>query len=103
MISVFRLSYGKEELEAIKEVLASMWIGLGPKTQEFEEKFANYIGTKYAVVLNSTALHLALKVIGIEGKEVITTSITFISTNHAILYNNGITVFANVYPDTLNA
>ncbi|MFC1620749.1 DegT/DnrJ/EryC1/StrS family aminotransferase [Candidatus Omnitrophota bacterium] len=104
MIPVFKPSYGKEELDALKEVLSSGWVGLGPKTQEFEEEFAKYIGTKYAVALNSctAALHLALKVMGVEDKEVITTPISFVSTNHAILYNNAVPVFSDVYPDTLN-
>ncbi len=104
MIPVFKPSFGEEELEALREPFKTGWIGLGPKTREFEEKFAEYIGTKYAVALNSgtAALHLALKVIGIEGWEVITTPMTFISTNHAILYNHGSPVFVDIEPDTLN-
>jgi len=104
MIPVFRPSYGKEELEAVAEVMASGWVGLGPKTQEFEEAFAKYIGVKYAVALNSctAALHLALKVMDVESAEVITTPITFVSTNHAILYNNATPVFCDVEPDTAN-
>jgi len=91
MIPVFKPSMGKEEIKAVSEVLKSGWIGLGPKTAEFEKKFAQYIGVKYAVGVNSctAALHLALKVIGVENKEVITTPMTFISTNFAILYNQG--------------
>lgn len=104
MIPVFKPSYGKEELEAVKNVMASGWVGLGPKTQEFEEAFAEYIGTRYAIALNSctAALHLALRVMGIEGGEVLTTPITFISTNHAILYNRSEPVFCDIEPDTLN-
>ncbi|OGW74696.1 MAG: pyridoxal-5'-phosphate-dependent protein [Omnitrophica bacterium RBG_13_46_9] len=104
MIPVFRPSYGKEETEAVKKVLLSGWAGLGPKTEEFERKFADYIGTKYAVALNSctAALHLALKAMGIEKREVITTPMTFVSTNHAILYNDARPVFCDIYEDTLN-
>lgn len=104
MIPVFKPCYGDEEYEAVKKVMNSGWVGLGPKTQEFEEAFAKYIGTKYAVALNSctAALHLALKVMEIENGEVLTTPITFISTNHAILYNNGMPVFCDVESDTLN-
>ncbi len=104
MIPVFKPSYGEEELEALKEPFETGWIGLGPKTKEFEKKFAEYIGVKYAVATNSctAALHLAMKVMRVEGYEVITTPLTFISTNHAIVYNNGIPVFADIYPDTLN-
>jgi len=104
MIPIFRPSYGKKEIEAVSKVLRSGWAGMGPKTEEFEKKFASYIGTKYAVAVNSctAALHLSLYVLGIEGKEVITTPLTFVSTNHAILYNRGIPVFTDVDPETLN-
>ena len=47
MIPIFRPSMGDEEIGAVAEVLKSGWIGLGPKTKEFEERFAEYIGTKY--------------------------------------------------------
>lgn len=93
-----------EEVKAVEEVLKSGWIGLGPKTKEFEEKFARYVGIKYAIGVNSctAALHLALKVMGVEGGEVITTPMTFISTNHTILYNKATPIFADVEKDTLN-
>jgi len=104
MIPVFRPSMGNDEIKAVAEVLKSGWIGLGPKTKEFEEKFAEYVGVDYAVGVNSctAALHLALKVMDVEGGEVITSPLTFISTNHAILYNNSTPVFADVESDTLN-
>lgn len=104
LIPIFRPSMGDEEIEAVAEVLKSGWIGLGPKTEEFEKKFAEYIGTKYAVGLNSctAALQLALSVLGINSGEVVTTPITFVSTTHVILYNNATPVFADVQEDTLN-
>lgn len=104
MIPVFKPSYGKEEIESVSEVLRSGWIGLGPKTKEFEERFAAFLRISFAVAVNSAtaALHISLKVAGVEGSEVITTPMTFVSTNHAILYNGGIPVFADIEPDTLN-
>jgi perosamine synthetase len=95
---------GDEEILAVGEVLRSGWIGLGPKTKEFEEKFAAYIGVNHAIGVNSAtaALHLALKVMNVDGGEVITTPMTFVSTNHAILYNNAIPVFCDIEADTLN-
>lgn len=103
-IPVFRPSYDHEEIEALRRPFESGWIGLGPLTQEFEDRMKEYVGASHAVATNSctSALHLALKVIGIDDAEVITTPITFVSTNHAILYNNGIPVFCDVEPDTLN-
>lgn len=104
MIPVFRPSMGEAEIKAVGEVIKSGWIGLGPKTKEFEDKFAAYMGCKYAVAMNSAtaALHLAMTVMEVEGGEVITTPMTFVSTNHAILYNNAEPVFCDIEPDTLN-
>ncbi len=104
MIPVFRPSYDDREAEAVAAVLKSGWVGLGPKVEEFERKFARYIGVKYAVAVNSctAALHLALKVTDVSLHEVITTPMTFVATNHAIRYAGGIPVFADIYCDTLN-
>jgi perosamine synthetase len=104
MIPVFRPTVGEEEIQAVAEVLRSGWWGLGPKANEFEEEFKRYIGANSVVGINSCteALHLALYVLGVKGGEVITTPMTFISTNHAILYNEAIPVFADICEDTLN-
>lgn len=103
-IPVFRPFSGEEEIEAVAEVLRSGWWGQGPKTVAFEKQFAEFVGAKYAVSVNSAtaALHLALMVAGVEGGEVISTPMTFVSTNHAIIYNNATPVFADIQPDTLN-
>lgn len=103
MIPVFRPSIGKEELEAVREVLESGWLGLGPKTKEFEDRFAEYAGIGHAVATNScsAALHLALDALKINSGEVISPSLTFVSTNHAILYNGATPVFADICEDTL--
>ena len=103
-IPVFRPFHGEEEIEAVAEVLRSGWWGQGPKTAEFEKQFAEFVGAPLAVSVNSAtaALHLALKVADVEGHEVITTPMTFVSTNHAILYNDATPVFADIQADTLN-
>ena len=104
MIPVFRPSCGEEEIALVTEVLRSGWWGLGPKTKAFEDEFARYVHARHAVGLNSAtaALHLGLRALGIEGREVITTSLTFVSTNHAIVHNNAVPVFADIQDDTLN-
>lgn len=69
MIPVFRPKMDKKEiLPELEKIFDSGWIGLGPKTQEFEERFAEYIGVKYAVGVNSAtaALHLACYVLGLQ-------------------------------------
>jgi perosamine synthetase len=104
MIPVFRPCMGDAEVNAVAEVLRSGWIGLGPKTREFENRFAEYLGVRHAVAVNSAtaALHLALHVMEVSGGEVISTPMTFVSTNHAILYNHAEPVFCDIEPDTLN-
>lgn len=105
MIPVFRPSFGHEELEALREPFETGWIGMGPKTEQFEEEFARYVGADHAVAVNSgtAALHLALLASGIgPGDEVLVPTISFISTAHAVSYCGAKPVFVDVWPDTLN-
>jgi perosamine synthetase len=94
----------QEEIDAVAEVLRSGWIGLGPKTAEFERRFAEFVGTTYAVAVNSctAALDLALKILGVNhGHEVIVPAMTFVSTAHCVAYRLAMPVFADVDPHTL--
>jgi len=102
-IPLFTPHVGEEEINAVTEVLRSKWWGLGPKTQEFENRFASYIGSKYAIALNSATagLHLSLKVLNITSGEILVPAITFISTALAADYNNCTPVFVDVNEDTL--
>ena len=104
LIPVFRPNYGKEEVDAIRKVLLSGWVGLGSKTEEFEKRFAAYIGVPYAIALNSAtaALHLSLLAANIgSGDEVIVPSLTFVSTAHAVLYVGAKPIFADIDQDSL--
>jgi perosamine synthetase len=104
-VPLLRPVISEEAIQAVGEVLRSGWLGLGPRTHEFESAFAAYVGSRYFVGLNScsAALHLALHVLDLpEGSEVITTPLTFISTNHAILYERCTPVFADVQANTGN-
>lgn len=95
--------WGNEEIEAVTAAIKSNWWSRGPKTAEFEKKFADYVGAKYAVAVNSctAALHAALVAHGIgPGDEVITTSLTFCSTVNVIVHCGATPVFADVLPDT---
>ena len=104
---------GDEEIENVVEVLKSGMIAQGPKVAEFEQKFADWIGTKYAIAVNSgtAALHVALLSCGIgKGDEVITTPFTFIASGNAIVYTGAKPVFADIdlktytlNPDTIES
>src|SRR5687768_11893627 len=105
MLPVFRPSMGKEEADAVAEVLSSGWIGLGPKTAQFETNFAQYLSAPYTVGVNSAtaALDLATILAGIgPGDEVIVPTIPFVSSAHVVMYRGAKIVFADVEPDTLN-
>ena len=105
MIQLFKPYMGAEEASAVTEILTSGWIGLGPKTEEFEKEFAKFIDVKYAVGLNSatSALDLALKLLRVtHGDEVIVPTITFVSTAHVVMYNLAIPIFVDVDEKTMN-
>lgn len=92
-----------ECLEAVRECLEKGWTGMGFKTVQFEEAWKEYTGHKNAYYLssNTVGLHLAVKILKMQygwqdGDEVISTPITFVSTNHAILYENLHVTFADV-------
>ncbi|MGN0093656.1 MAG: DegT/DnrJ/EryC1/StrS family aminotransferase [Methanobrevibacter sp.] len=93
----------QEEIDNVVEVLKSGMIAQGPKVSEFEEKFAQWIGTKYGISTSSgtTALHTALLACGIgEGDEVITVGFTFAATSNSVLYTGARPVFVDIDEDT---
>ncbi len=93
------IDIGEEEIKSVENVLKSKWLSMGPVTQKFEHKFANYLGIKHAFgVSNGTAaLHLANKVIGVnKGDEVIVPSLTFVATANSVLYCGAKPVFADI-------
>jgi len=104
MIPVFKPAVGEEEWLALREPIMQGYLGLGPKTKEFEDKFAAYIGVPHAIGCNSgtSALDLAFAVLDLDGGEVITTSLTYVATNHSIIRTGGVPVFADIEDDTGN-
>jgi perosamine synthetase len=105
MIQVFKPCIGEAEIEAVVGVLRSGWIGLGPRTAEFEKRFADYADAAWAVAVNSgtAALHLALLALDIgPGDEVLVPALTFVSTAHAVSYCGARSVFVDIEADTLN-
>ena len=96
---------GEAELEEIRESLLSGWLTTGPKTRQFEAAFAEAVGARYAVAVNSctAAMHLALEAIGLgPGDEVITTPYTFAASAEVVRYFDARPVFVDVDPVTLN-
>ncbi|MEI6810030.1 MAG: aminotransferase class I/II-fold pyridoxal phosphate-dependent enzyme [bacterium] len=97
-------SISEGEIAAVGDVLRSGWITTGPKAADFEQKFASYVGSKAAVALVSATggMHVALKALNIgPGDEVITPSMTWVSTPNLIALAGAVPVFADVDRNTL--
>jgi UDP-4-amino-4-deoxy-L-arabinose-oxoglutarate aminotransferase len=99
-----RPSITEEDIAAVADVLRSGWITTGPETEEFEQRFREYIGCPGAVAISSATagMHLALKALGIgPGDEVVTPSMTWVSTVNLIVLAGATPVFVDVDRDTL--
>jgi len=99
-----RPSITEEDISAMGEVLRSGWITTGPNTAAFERDFCEYVGSPHGVALASATagMHLLLKAQGIgPGDEVITPSMTWVSTANLIVLAGATPVFADIDRDTL--
>ncbi|SHI85009.1 UDP-4-amino-4,6-dideoxy-N-acetyl-beta-L-altrosamine transaminase [Hymenobacter daecheongensis DSM 21074] len=105
---VTAIPYGRqriteEDIEAVAATLRSDFLTQGPKVAEFEEKFAAYIGAKYAVAVSNgtAALHLCALALNVQpGQRVITTPITFAASANCVRYCGGEVHFADIDPTT---
>jgi dTDP-4-amino-4,6-dideoxygalactose transaminase len=91
------------EIQEVVSTLKSGWLAKGPRTIEFEKRFAEYVGAKYAVGMNSctAALHISLVAAGIgPGDEVITTPMTFAASANTIIHTGAKPVFVDIDPKT---
>lgn len=96
---------GEEEIEAVREVLTSGWLTTGERTHELEREFANFVGAKHAVAVDSctAALHLALESIGLQaGDEVIVPAYTFSAMAEVDHYLGARPVLVDVDARSLN-
>jgi len=96
---------GREEEEAVLEVLRSGMLAAGRQVREFEEKFCAYNNSRFAVATSSgtTALHVMMEAVGIRpGDKVFVTPYSFIASANAILYTGAIPVFVDIDPATFN-
>jgi len=104
MIPYSRHCIDEDDIQAVVEVLRSDWLTTGPKVEEFEKVFAEFVGTNEAIALSNgtAALHAALHALNIEpGDEVIVPAMTFAATANCIVFQGGNPIFADVDPDTL--
>jgi dTDP-4-amino-4,6-dideoxygalactose transaminase len=98
-VPLFDIRIDEREREAVEEVLRSGWLTMGPRTAEFEERFAEHLGVAHTVAVSSgtAALHLAFLAAGIgPGDEVIVPAMTFVATANAVRYCGGTPVFADI-------
>ena len=93
------------EIDEVIDTLRSGWLTTGPKTKEFEQRFAAYVGARQAVAVNSctAALHVALAAAGIgPGDEVIVPTLTFCATANVVIHLGATPILVDVEADTLN-
>jgi len=104
-INIAHVKIDEESQRAVLAVLQSGQLVQGVKVEEFEEKFASYIGSKHAVAVNSgtAALHAGLLAAGIgEGDEVITTPFSFVASTNCILFCGAVPIFVDINDQTFN-
>lgn len=102
------IPYGRQwitaaDIAAVKSVLSSDYLTQGPKVQQFEEAFAHYVGSRYAVAVSSgtAALHLSALALGVNAQSrVISTPFTFVATANCVTYCGGQVDFADIDPHT---
>ncbi|MEM7432696.1 MAG: DegT/DnrJ/EryC1/StrS aminotransferase family protein [Pseudomonadota bacterium] len=95
----------QDEIDAVVECLTSGWLTTGPKTRQFEEAFAEFVGAEHAIAVNSATagLHLAVESIGVgPGDKVITTPFTFTASAEVIRYMGADPLLVDIDPNTLN-
>jgi len=101
---IFRPNLRTDEIfDELRPVLESGWVGLGPKVAEFEKQLGEYLENNNVVATNSctSSLHMAVRFLGLApGTRVLTTALTFVSTNHVLLWENLVPVFCDVNPRT---
>lgn len=102
MIQIFSNSLGEEELNEVKRVFESKWLGFGSVGKQFEREFAKKIGSKYVLMYNSatSATFSAVEILGIKkGDEVIIPSVNFIGCVNAVIKVGARPIFCDVDPD----
>jgi perosamine synthetase len=105
VIPLANVCFDEDEVDAAASVVKSGWIREGERVKEFEEKFASYVGARYAVATSSgtAALHTALLSLGVKtGDEVIVPSLTCIPPVSMTVLAGAVPVFCDIEPQTYN-
>lgn len=106
-VPILRLAYTQEEIDFIRngitKVLQSGYLTMGEKVVEFEEKFAEFTGTRYAVATNSgtSSLEIVLRAIGVQSSTVVVPSNTFIASATTVIHAGGKVIFADCQQENL--
>lgn len=103
-IPLARPSISDDDVDAVLAILRTPTLSLGPRLGDFEAAVAEYVGTRYAVAVNSgtSGLHLALAALGIgPGDEVITSPFSFVASANCAIYQGATPVFSDIDPETL--
>lgn len=103
-----KIPYGRQnitddDIQSVVKVLKSDNLTQGPNIEEFENAFAKYVGSKYAIAVSNgtAALHLAALALGVKpGDKVIATPITFVASSNCVRFCGGEIVFADIDPET---
>jgi perosamine synthetase len=104
-VPYFRPQITDAEVAEVVDTLRSGWLTTGPKTRRFEASFAEAVGARHAVALNSctAALHLAVEALGLrEGQSVLVPTMTFAASAEVVRYQRAIPVLVDSDPATLN-
>ena len=107
MINVFQPSLGNEELDSIRQVFESNWLGKGKRVDEFEQKYADYLSVDkrniHTMTCCSEGLFSSMKILQINpGDEVILPTISFVGAANAVCANQSKLVFCDVDKRSLN-
>ena len=105
MIPIAKPYLTTDEAQSAYDTILTGWVTQGPRVEEFENKFCEYTGAKYAAAISNctTALHLAMITAGIgKDDEVICPSMSYIATANCIKYVGAKPVFAEIDPDNYN-
>lgn len=98
-----RQDINEQDIKAVTEVLKADYLTQGPKVEEFEKEFSNYIGSEYSIAVSNgtAALHLCALALNVQkGDKIITTPITFAASANCVRYCGGEVIFSDIDPET---